>query len=183
MGDEHAQLRMRTVEVVEYDPRWPGEFERESRAIAGVLTCPVVAIHHIGSTSVPGLCAKPIIDLLLVVARVGDLDGQVERMAALGYLARGELGIPGRRYFSRGIDRRTHHVHAFAGGDANVARHLAFRDYLRQHPAVMAEYGELKRRVASSCGHDIEVYMDGKDPFIKRHEVLALAWWRSRSGG
>jgi GrpB-like predicted nucleotidyltransferase (UPF0157 family) len=86
------------------------------------------------------------------------------------------LGIPGRRYFRKGGDARSHQIHAFAAGDANIARHLAFRDYLRAQPGAREEYEALKTRVAAQCNNDIEIYCAGKDRFIKLHEAKALEW-------
>jgi GrpB-like predicted nucleotidyltransferase (UPF0157 family) len=142
----------------------------------------VVAIHHIGSTAIAGLPAKPIIDVLLEVKDIERLDRDTPRLEALGYEAKGEFGIPGRRYFrkddARGI--RTHHVHAFKAGNAHIARHLAFRDYMRAHPDEAQTYGALKQRLTHEHPHDSEAYIDGKDAFIKEQERRALAW---RSGG
>jgi GrpB-like predicted nucleotidyltransferase (UPF0157 family) len=95
-------------------------------------------------------------------------------MQALGYEARGEFGLPGRRYFPKGGLDRTHQVHAYATGDASLARHLAFRDYLRAHPAIAREYGELKQTVARACEGDLERYCDGKDAYVKKIEAQAL---------
>lgn len=171
---------MRTVEVVDYDASWPARFEAERAAIAGALGDVVVAVHHIGSTSVPGLAAKPVIDVLVEVRDLDALDARASAMEALGYEAKGEYGIARRRYFRRGGDMRTHHVHAFAAGDEHVVRHLAFRDYLRAHADVAAEYGALKHRVADEAAHDVDAYCDGKDAFVQHHEALAVAWAKAR---
>lgn len=99
-------------------------------------------------------------------------------MAALGYEAKGEYGIPGRRYFRKdsAAGVRTHQIHAFEANSEGFVRHLAFRNYLIEHPAIAQAYSDLKRRLASEFPDDIEAYMDGKDPFIKEHEQLALTW-------
>jgi GrpB-like predicted nucleotidyltransferase (UPF0157 family) len=174
---------MRKVEVVEYDPRWPAAFVAEARLVQNALGPMVVALHHIGSTSVPGLAAKPVIDMLLVVADHATLDAANADMAALGYEPRGEFGIPGRRYFSKGGDlRRTHHVHAYEPSHHEVERHLAFRDYLRAHPEEAARYGNLKAELALSCKDDIEAYMDGKAPLIAELLARAQAWRPPKAG-
>lgn len=176
MADKPKAMQRR-VYVVDYDPGWPARFEGEERAIRAALRAPIVAFHHIGSTSVVGLKAKPIIDMLIEVARVEALDDEVETMVGLGYHPWGENGIAGRRYFSKGsAQERTHNLHAFGTGDGNLARHLAFRDYLRAHPDVATEYGALKSRLAAAANNDIEVYMQGKHAFIVEHEARALAW-------
>jgi GrpB-like predicted nucleotidyltransferase (UPF0157 family) len=99
-------------------------------------------------------------------------------MRAIGYEAMGEFGIPGRRYFRRdsAAGVRTHQIHAFAAGSTHIRRHLAFRDYLRAHPAIAEAYSHLKQKLAVAHPDDIYAYMDGKDPFIKEVEQKALAW-------
>jgi GrpB-like predicted nucleotidyltransferase (UPF0157 family) len=180
-ASEHRKTRR--VMVVPHDPAWPQRFGQIASGVRRVLACPVIALHHIGSTSVPGLSAKPIIDMLLEVERVASLDDEHERLAAIGFAAWGENGIPGRRYFTaEHAGERIAHLHAFATGDPGLARHLAFRDYLRAHPAFAAEYGGLKQRVAASCNHDIDAYIDGKDAFIQHHEAEALGWWEGMCG-
>lgn len=174
----------RRIEVVPYDPRWPREFDRAAREIMTALGPALLALHHIGSTSVPGLHAKPIIDMLAVVTDLPALDERITEVERLGYQAMGEFGIEGRRYFRRddSAGRRTHHVHAFAQGSPHVTRHLAFRDFLRSHAAVANQYGELKVKLADAHPHDIEAYMDGKDGFIKETERRAVEWLRAVGG-
>jgi GrpB-like predicted nucleotidyltransferase (UPF0157 family) len=165
---------MRKIEVVDYDPAWQQMFELERESLYRVLGAVAITIHHIGSTSVPGLSAKPVIDIIVEATSVADLDCYESHIAAIGYEPKGEFGIPGRRFFQKGGDNRTHHVHAFAQGDPQVLRHIAFRDYLKLNPLVANEYGELKQRVAQECHNDIEVYCQGKDAFIKRIEAIAM---------
>lgn len=165
---------MRIIEVVDYDPTWPALFDAECVLLRRTLGDVAISIHHIGSTAVPDLAAKPIIDILMEVANLDALDAVNERMVGIGYVPRGELGIPGRRYFPKGGDRRTHHLHAFASGDIGLFRHLAFRDYLRAHPEVAQDYGRLKKSIARSCGNDASRYCDGKDAFVKQLEAAAM---------
>jgi GrpB-like predicted nucleotidyltransferase (UPF0157 family) len=173
-----SQLSMH-IRVVSYNPRWVEEFALEAARIRDVFGGAVLAIHHIGSTSVPGLQAKPIIDMLPIVVDITRVDRFNAAMQDLGYEGLGEFGIPGRRYFRKGGDDRTHQAHIFAHGDPGIERHLAFRDYLRAHPAVATAYGILKARLAQQFPEDIYGYMDGKDAFIKAHEQKALAWHRA----
>lgn len=168
------------VTVVPYNPDWPQAFAREADLVRPILSDTLVHIHHIGSTSVPGLMAKPIIDMMLEVSDLALLVGHNLQMETLGYEVMGECGIPGRRYFRKGGDHRTHQIHAFQSGDTNLVRHLAFRDYLRAHPAVADAYGALKYEIAQRADNDIETYWQAKDPFIKLHEAKALAWYQSR---
>ncbi len=144
----------------------------------GVLPAGVRDVHHIGSTAIAGIFAKPVIDILLIAVNLQCLDDAAPAMAGLGYVAIGEFGIPGRRYFRRdsAAGLRTHQVHGFQVGSPDIDRHLAFRDYMRAHPAAAAPYSELKRQLAARYPHDLQAYMDGKDAFIKAHEVKALLW-------
>jgi GrpB-like predicted nucleotidyltransferase (UPF0157 family) len=171
------------IVVVPHDPIWATEFEREASRIREALGISVADVHHIGSTSVPNIYAKPIIDILVETTDLNAIDANTLNMTAGGYEAMGEFGLPGRRYFRRdnaqGI--RTHHVHVFEKGSDSVERHLAFRDYLIAHPAHAQLYSAMKRELAPLCANDMEKYMDGKDPFIKNTEILALKWFRSRT--
>jgi len=157
---------------------WKDDFAREAANVRVALGSVLRAIHHIGSTAVLGLRAKPVIDMLADVDCLATLDARAESMVGLGYEVMGEFGIPGRRYFrkSNSAGTRTHHLHAFATGSPHIARHLAFRDYLRTHSVTAAEYGALKLRLASTCGGDMEAYIAGKEAFVQRVEQEALEW-------
>ena len=173
---------MRKVEVVPYDPSWPLLFEAEAKLLSAILGSEMMRLHHIGSTAVPGLPAKPIIDMLAEVRNIEALDGLNDRMTSAGYTPMGEYGIAGRRYYFKGSEEKhTHHLHAFQNGHAEVARHLLFRDYLRSHPQEAREYASLKESLAARFPTDIEAYMDGKDAFIKELDRKA-AIWSSSSG-
>lgn len=168
------------IQVIPPDPKWSDQFGAEASRIRSALSGIAVNVHHVGSTSIPNIYAKPVIDILLEVSDIEDLDNHTAEMTALGYEAKGEFGIPGRRYFrkysSAGV--RTHQIHAFERNSEGFARHLAFRDYMIAHPLIAQAYSDLKRRLASDFPDDIEAYMDGKDPFIKEHERHALKWQR-----
>jgi GrpB-like predicted nucleotidyltransferase (UPF0157 family) len=175
------EVRMgKIVLVVKYDARWPAEFERAAEELRGAMREALTNIHHIGSTSVPGLQAKPVIDMLATVRDLDAADRCRSRMQALGYEAMGEFGIAGRRYFRRNDARgvRTHQLHAFEAGSPHVERHLAFRDYLRGHADIAARYAALKQALAERFHKNIEGYMDGKDEFIKEVEARAVEWRR-----
>ncbi|UNK62911.1 GrpB family protein [Buttiauxella ferragutiae] len=165
---------MRTVIVVPYDKQWPLMFESESSLIQALLGEVVKGIHHIGSTSVPGLAAKPVIDILLEVVGVSELDKCNSVMTRAGYIARGENGIRGRRYFIKGGDKRSHQVHAFAVGDMQVVKHLAFRDYLIKNREEAVLYTEIKRAAALASKNDVQRYCELKAGFIEHHLQLAL---------
>ena len=157
------------IYMVPHDPEWRQEFEREAAQITAVLGGGVVTVHHIGSTAIPGIYAKPVLDMLLVVQNHAELDEKQVQMEALGYIALGEFGIPGRRYFRRDNAEgdRTHQVHAFEAGSPQIDRHLAFRNYMIAHPDIARQYSDLKRELAAKHPNDIEAYMDGKDEFIQ----------------
>ena len=167
---------MQKVEVIDYQESWVAKYNAEAATLMRSTGFLGADIHHIGSTSVFGLSAKPIIDILLEVDDIGCLDDNVKNLEAIGYHGLGENGIPGRRYFEKGGYYRTHQLHAFKRGSPDVIRHLAFRDYLCCHPQVTDEYAALKRKVAKNCDNDIERYCDGKNEFIQKHEVLAIDW-------
>ncbi|HHT68658.1 MAG TPA: GrpB family protein [Firmicutes bacterium] len=171
------------VVVSEYDPKWPMLFAMEADWLQEVFGDELLQIHHIGSTSVPGLKAKPIIDIMPVVRNILRVDDLIQGMDALGYQSMGEFGIPGRRYFRKGKEERTHHVHVFQADSKDVQRHLAFRDFMRAHPDEAARYGELKATLAKQFPDSIESYMDGKDDYIKRVEKQALEWYRQGANG
>lgn len=168
------------VKVVPYNPDWPNKFEQEAIQLKAILRAELQHIHHIGSTAVPGLLAKPIIDMMLEVKELNQLDAKNTEMENLGYEVMGAYGIPGRRYFRKGGNHRTHQIHAFASGDPNLKRHMAFRDYLIAHQAIADAYGTLKLEIANRCNNDMEQYCDEKDPFVQLHEAKALKWYEQR---
>lgn len=170
-------MSLHVIEVVAFNPSWSQDFMREQALIDSVLSHGnLVNIHHIGSTSVAGLCAKPIIDILLEVKSLDVLDQETDGMASLGYVAKGEYGIPNRRYFQKGKAHRTHQVHAFLAGSFETRRHIAFKEYLIAFPQVANEYGLIKQAGVAICKNDIDVYCRHKDRFIKEHEIKALNW-------
>ena len=184
MTRELGPQMLRVVEVVPYDPAWPARFEAEAAHIRAALGDTLIGIEHIGSTSVPGLAAKPIIDMIPLVRDVTELDSKIGAMAAIGYTPRGEFGLPGRRYFRKGSAyARVVHAHAYQIDNPEVERHLAFRDYLRTHPEALAAYASLKHELAQRHPTDIVAYMDGKDGLIKQLEAEALVWYRSGKEG
>jgi GrpB-like predicted nucleotidyltransferase (UPF0157 family) len=155
-----------TVNLVPYDTTWPLEFEAEADCITRALNGLPLKIAHIGSTSIPGLAAKPIIDIL--AGRPGSIPGSsyVAAFKQLGYEHKGAYGIPGRNYFRRGTPR-THHVHMFSVSSELWEDHLLFRDYLRAHPEIVREYETIKRELATQFIQDKEKYTDAKGPFVR----------------
>lgn len=169
---------MRKVEVMPFSERWSLDFEKEAAALHEIFGVEMIEIHHIGSTSVHGLSAKPIIDILPVVKDISQIDQYNGKMGAIGYEAKGENGITGRRYFQKGGDERTHHVHIYEVGSSEIERHLAFRNFLRTHPEKAKVYGDLKERLALQFPYDIESYINGKAELAGQIEREAVAWYR-----
>ncbi len=168
--------------VLEYDRAWPLKYEKEKEKITAILRESCAGIWHIGSTAVPGLAAKPILDILCAVQSLKDVDALSEGFTRIGYEYLGEFGIPGRRYLRKGGDERTHQIHIFQANDQhNIRRHLAVRDYLRSHETARAAYAELKKKLAQRFPYDIESYCDGKEEFVRRMEALALDWYSCAS--
>ena len=166
------------VIVSEYDPAWPDMYQQEKEQIVRILGENCLAVYHIGSTSVPGLAAKPVIDIMAAVRSLEKVEEAADRFSGIGYESCGEFGIPGRRYLRKGGDERTHQIHIFQGEDwGNLGRHLAFRDYLRAHERERQAYGDLKKELARRFPYDIEGYCDGKDAFVRNLESEALTWY------
>lgn len=164
------------ITIVEYDPEWVAEYERCEREIRRVVGDRIEAVEHVGSTAVPGLAAKPIVDLMVGVASLDDADACVQPLVAAGweYAPEFEAQVPERRYFRRfrGGDH-THHLHVVETGSDWWERHLHFRDYLREHPDLAREYDRLKRDLAERFRWDVDGYTDGKDDFIRDVEERA----------
>ncbi|MCY3880642.1 MAG: GrpB family protein [Chloroflexi bacterium] len=172
----------RTIEIVDYDPAWPETFAGISRVVAAALGELALSIEHVGSTAVPGLGAKPIIDLDVVIESPRVLPLVVEALGTLGYSHEGDGGIPGREAFGRegatvpaeGSGRvwPAHHLYVCPSGSEELQRHLRFRDYLRSHPDSAARYEALKRDLAHRHADDIDAYVAGKSAFVER--ILAV---------
>lgn len=167
---------MRKVEVMPYSESWNRDFEKEAVVLRGIFGAEMIEIHHIGSTSVQGLSAKPIIDIMPVVKDISKIDQYNGRMAAIGYEAKGENRIARRRYFQKGGDERTHHVHIYEVGSSEIERHLAFRNFLQTHPEKAKVYGDLKDKLAQQFPYDIEAYINGKAELAAQIEREAMEW-------
>ena len=164
------------------NPDWP----QMAAAHAGrlqVLGPVLVIVHHIGSTAVPGLAAKPIIDLMPLVTGLDDLDRERGRVEALGYNWHGELGIAGRRYCTLSDETgvRIAQLHFFKADSPHAARHIAFRDYLRAHPDAARAYENEKRRARDLHPDDSHAYSDEKAAWIQNMEATSLIWFAKHS--
>lgn len=169
-----------SIVVSDYDPSWPTLFEQESARIRNALGSFALAIEHIGSTAVPGLPSKPIIDLLVGVP---NLDEARQRCVApieeLGYIYMPEYAswLPGELFFRKGPPGPwTHHMHLMEPSCPRWEALLVFRDYLRAHPEAARAYANIKRSLAASSIDDIEAYRTGKDIFVEETTAIARAW-------
>ena len=161
MGEPNIVIR-------EYDPTWPKLFEGLRGRVLGALGGLVVTVEHVGSTAVPGLAAKPIVDVDTVVPSAEDVPLAIERLERAGYRHEGDLGIPGREAFRPPADAAWHHLYVVTAGSEELRRHLAFRDYLRAHPEEASTYAALKRESARRFGGDRRAYSDSKGKFVER---------------
>ena len=163
-------MKRKRIAVVQYDPRWPGEFERIRQELEAALGNLVLRTEHVGSTSVPGLAAKPIIDLDVVIGDDVPMAAVVMELDAIGYTHEGDLGIPGREAFSYvgKTHLQKHHLYVCWESSPELKRHLAFRDYLRKHPEVLAEYAAVKQEAALRYPEDIDGYIAHKTSCILR---------------
>ncbi|RDE23656.1 GrpB family protein [Parageobacillus thermoglucosidasius] len=170
----------RKVEVVPFCEQWATMFAKEAEKLKQVFGKECLRIDHIGSTAIPEMSAKPIIDILLEVHHIDHVDQYHKAMAELGYQAMGENGIPQRRFFQKGGDERTHHVHVFPAGSEHIVRHIALKEYMIAHPEEAKAYSRLKIALAKRFPNDIQAYIKGKEAFVRETEKKALAWYRQK---
>lgn len=161
------------VLIVDYDLSWPTTFQQLRAQVAARLGLLAVAIEHVGSTAVPGLAAKSIVDLDVVIADRADLPAVIELLRPLGYHHEGDLGVPGREAFTTPTGAPPHHLYVCALGTPALDRHLAFRDALRGDQELADAYGDLKRTLATRLSHDRNAYTEAKSTFIE--QVLAAS--------
>jgi GrpB-like predicted nucleotidyltransferase (UPF0157 family) len=163
------------IVVVPYDAVWPVRFRIEAQLLHVALSDLQPTIEHIGSTSVPGLAAKPVIDMLVGVSSLDDFEPHADRLSIYGYeyIPEYERVLPDRRFFKRTVNGvRTHHVHVVAKNGLYWKRYLRFRDSLRADAWLAARYAELKRKLAARFRHDRDAYTNGKSGFVEA--VLAM---------
>jgi GrpB-like predicted nucleotidyltransferase (UPF0157 family) len=156
----------RSITVVDYDPAWSTQFETLRSILLSAVGDIAVAVEHIGSTSVPGLAAKPIIDIDVVVASAADVTVAIERLAVIGYEHRGNLGVEGREAFGSPPEPPQRHLYVCIQGGTALQNHLALREYLRKNSDSAAKYGRLKKQLAARFPKDMDNYIDGKTAFI-----------------
>lgn len=163
-------MRTKHIIVQPYSREWEKNFLDIRNEIQDTLGELALRIEHVGSTAVPGLSAKPIIDIDVVIKDDSALDAVVSKLQAIGYMHEGDLGIAGREAFAyEGKEHlQKHHLYVCPSDSAELKRHLAFRDYLRSHPDAVSEYGRLKEDGAKLHPDDVDKYIEHKSPFIEK---------------
>ncbi|MDB4936809.1 MAG: hypothetical protein JWP87_3781 [Labilithrix sp.] len=167
------------IELAEHDEGWARIAAREAERLGGAIGPALLEVHHIGSTSIPGIRAKPIVDLLPVVSTLTEVDERRAAVEALGYEWYGDYGIPGRRYCilkDAATGRRVAQLHVFASGSERIAQHVGFRDYLRAHPDEARAYEAEKIAARGLHPDDVNAYNDAKSPWIKGCDARAATW-------
>jgi len=167
MIDENEKNSYRRVELTAPNPEWTVLFDKSATEIKGILGGNCIDIHHIGSTAIPNIYAKPIVDVLPVVKNIELVDALNPRFEALDYICMGEYGIAGRRFYWKSKTNRSHNVHLFEQGSPQILRHVAFRDFMRMHEDSAKAYSVLKCCLAEVFTYDIENYVNGKASFVQ----------------
>ncbi|GAA0598160.1 GrpB family protein [Virgibacillus siamensis] len=167
------------VRLSEYDKNWGHMFQDEAQFLKGIFGDEIIKFEHFGSTSVPGMKAKPVIDMMCLVKDIKKIDSFNEQMHLLGYDVAGEWGIQGRRLFRKGGENRTHHIHVYQYDNPQIKRHLILRDYLRTHSDEIERYKCLKEELAQRYD-DTSFYSKAKKSFVKELEQRALNWFENQ---
>jgi GrpB-like predicted nucleotidyltransferase (UPF0157 family) len=172
-------LRRGTVKLVAHHPKWAEYFSEEEQLLFKILGEKVLDIRHIGSTSISGIPAKPILDILAAVETLTDVEAFTQDLNKIGYEDKGDGGVPGRRFFVKGAEaKRTHHLNFCELNSFFWRSHLAFCDYLERHPEIAREYSALKRGLADRFPNDRGAYTAGKEEFVR--SVLDRAMNKTR---
>jgi GrpB-like predicted nucleotidyltransferase (UPF0157 family) len=169
---EPIGLESGVVRLVEYDARWPALFAAEDQRIRAASGTLALRLEHIGGTSIPGMCAKPVLDIVAGGSCDSSLEDYVAALERAGYDYRGEQGVPGRQYFRRG-QPRAYHVHLVEEGGPLWREYLAFRDYLRSHAEAARQFADVKRLLAARFSQDREAYTNAKSSHVQA--ILRLA--------
>ncbi|WP_342542476.1 GrpB family protein [Paenisporosarcina sp. FSL H8-0542] len=164
------------VRLTDFSENWALMFQKEVYFLSEIFGDEIIKFEHFGSTSVHGLKAKPVIDMMCLVKDIHQIDSLNEKMDSLGYDVVGEYGIDGRRLFRKGGENRTHHIHFYQYDNPQIARHLIFRDYLRSHPEDVVKYSHFKEKLAQQFENTSE-YSPAKNLFVKEMEQKAIQWF------
>ncbi len=167
-------LKRGIVELEEYNPKWADDYKKEEKLLKEVLGDEIIEIHHIGSTSIPGLKAKPVIDILIVIKSLNDIDKIEEILKNYDYENRGQQGVSDRYFFAKGSeDARTHYIHFVEPNSNTYYNQVYFKKYLIEHPEYIKKYCDLKQELASKYANERPKYTQGKNEFITN--VIKLA--------
>jgi len=169
------------VRLSTYNEKWAAMFEEEAHFLKKVFGNLIITFEHFGSTSVKGMKAKPVIDMMAIVKEIGQVDRFNEEMISYGYDPAGEWGIPGRRLFRKGGNNRTHHIHFYEQGNLQIARHLILREYLRVQSEEAERYSKFKEELAGRYRTTSEYSHEKKD-FVSEMEQRALKWHKDMAG-
>ncbi|MFG6494538.1 GrpB family protein [Fictibacillus sp. UD] len=168
---------MRKTEILPWTEKWGKMYLEEENKLKAIFKDELIEIYHIGSTSIPSVgYAKPIIDILIVVNDIEKVNLFNDEMLCLGYEPRNEHGITGRRYFTKGKLKRSHHIHIFQIGNKNIDAHLSFKDYLNNNPEDAKKYGDLKKVLAKQFPDDTHKYQEIKEKFVDELIKNAVDW-------
>lgn len=155
------------VKVVSYDPSWSSSYKKESKRIKKILGDNCLEVHHIGSTAVPDLSSKPIIDILVVTSDLLKVDNSNQSFAELGYTILGESGMLFRRFFKKEDNKQSYNIHLYEKGDDEIKRYIKFRDWMKNHPEDRKRYENLKLLLAKKYPDDLYSYCEGKEVFVR----------------
>jgi GrpB-like predicted nucleotidyltransferase (UPF0157 family) len=160
-------LKRGVVELKNHNKEWKKLFAQEAKKISSQISNYIVDIQHIGSTAIPNIVAKPIIDIAVAINELSNIEQVVTLLEEGGYEYRGEQGIPDRHMFVKGNEEcRTHHIHVMVNTSYEWKKHILFRDYLRKNSSEAKQYSDLKKKLATKYEFDREKYTDGKEAFI-----------------
>lgn len=165
------------VRLSDYTENWKVMFEEEIKILKTIFGDEIISFEHFGSTSIPGMKAKPVIDMMCIVNDIKKIDTYNEQMNSMRYDVVGEWGIEGRRLFRKGGDNRTHHIHFYQFDNPQIERHLIFRDYLLANPKEANKYSQFKEELANKYDSTRD-YSPAKKVFVSAMEEEALAWYK-----
>lgn len=164
------------VRLTDFSEDWSRMFQTEAQFLKTIFGDEIIRFEHFGSTSVQGMKAKPVIDMMCIVKDIEKVDLFNHKMSSFGYDVAGEWGITGRRLFRKGGENRTHHIHFYQIDNPQIERHLIFRDYLRSHPEEVIKYSRFKEKLVQRFDNTNE-YSPAKKTFVKEMEQQALLWF------
>jgi len=171
---------MRTLGLVEHNSNWQDQFETEIAKIIALGNLGIIAAYHIGSTAIAAIKAKPVIDMMLEVHDLEVIDKHNNDFEKRGYEPKGEFGTINRRFFQKGESKRTHHIHIFESGNAELERHHLFVEFMNFFPNKALEYENLKVMLMAKYALDPQLYSNGKSVFINRIDTEATIWKRTQ---